>query len=89
MSATGRMWRHNWKLDFSLVRFATHSGSVQLGRLGWSRATRSPIRACEFLRTRFKRLPHLIHTYSVLDSHNISLSKTAPDTAYSSVPQQG
>jgi len=27
MSATGRMWRHNWRLDFSVVRFATQAAS--------------------------------------------------------------
>ena len=25
MSATGRMWRHNWRLDFSVGRFAIHA----------------------------------------------------------------
>jgi len=27
MSVTGRMWRHNWRLDFSVVRFATQAAS--------------------------------------------------------------
>jgi hypothetical protein len=25
MSATGRMWRHSWRLDFSVGRFAIHA----------------------------------------------------------------
>jgi hypothetical protein len=27
MSATGRMWRHNWRLDFSVGRFALQAES--------------------------------------------------------------
>jgi hypothetical protein len=44
---------------------------------------------CESLWTGFRSLPTFVRNYSLLDSHNLSLSKIAPQTGHTLRPATG